>query len=72
MLKRSKKKIIFCFANFLTKVGLHFILKCLLYQIGCDKTEDGLLTDKEKYCASSGNVYKMKEMYKSMNRQNLD
>ena len=39
----------FCFANSSTWMGLLFILIILLYQIGCDNIEDGILTEEERY-----------------------
>ena len=46
VLKWSYKKMAFCFENSSTYIGLLFILVFLLYQIGCDKTEDELLTEE--------------------------
>ena len=51
--------MIFCFAN--SSMGLLFILLFLLYQIGCDNIEDGILIEEKGTCASYGKVvYKMK------------
>ena len=41
--------MIFCFANSSTYMGLLFILIFLLYRIGCDKIEDGILPEEERY-----------------------
>ena len=37
-------------------MSLLFILTFLLYQIGCDKIEDGILTEKKGTCFSYGKV----------------
>ena len=49
-------------------MGLLFIL---IYQIRCDKTEYGILTEEERYLRPATKKLFIK-LYESLNRQNLD
>ena len=48
----------FYFENSSTYIELLLVLIFLLYQIGCDKTKDELLTEEISNCASYGKVCK--------------